>query len=113
MAYHTSVHDTTGKAPAMMMTGQDLRLPVDLFIGRPSDEQPVHKSDYAQALLNRLEKLHDYARQHLKLKSDKMKSHYDLRTFGDELKEGDAVWLFGKKASVQSLAGRGKAPTSK
>ena len=61
MAYRTSVHDTTGKTPAMMMMGRDLRLPIDLFIGRPSDEQPVHKSDYTQALLNCLEEVHDYA----------------------------------------------------
>ena len=73
---------------------RNLRLPVDLFIGRPEDEQPVHKSDYARALLSRLEKVHDYARQHLKLKSDKMKSHYDLQASGVELKEGDAVWLY-------------------
>ena len=94
MAYRTSVHDTTGETPAMMMMGRDLRLPVDLFIGRPEDEPPVQKSDYAQNLLNRLEKVHDYARQHLKMKSDKMKSHYDLQAIGDELKEGDAVWLY-------------------
>ena len=68
MAYRTSVHDTTGETPAMMMMGRDLSLPVDLFIGRPEDEPPVQKSDYAQNLLNRLGKVHEYARQHLKLK---------------------------------------------
>ena len=70
----------------MMMMGRNLRLPVDLFIGRPEDEQPVHKSNYAQALLNRLEKVQDYARQHLKMKS--------LQASGVELKSGDAVWLY-------------------
>ena len=62
MAYHTSVHDTTGETPAMMMMGQNLQLPVDLFIGRPEEEQPEHKSDYARTLLNRLDKVHNYAR---------------------------------------------------
>lgn len=67
MAYRTSVHDTTGETPAMMME-RNLQLLVYLFIGRPDDEQPVHKSDYAQTLFNRLEKVHDNARQHLKMK---------------------------------------------
>ena len=65
MAYRTSVHDTTGETPAMMMMGRNLRLPIDLFFGRPCDEQPVHKSDYARTLLDRLEKVYNYARQHL------------------------------------------------
>ena len=83
---------TTGKTTAMTMMGQNLWLPVDLSIGRPGDKQAVHKSDYTQALLNLLEKVHYYARQqHLKLKSDKMKSHYDLQASGDELKQGDEV----------------------
>ena len=77
-----------------MMMGRNLRLPVDFFIGRPDDEQQVHKSDCAQTLLNCLEKVHDYAWQYLKMKGDKMKSHYDLQATGDELKEGDAVWLY-------------------
>jgi len=42
VAYCISVHNTTGETPAMMMMmGCDLRLPVDLFIGRPEDEPPV------------------------------------------------------------------------
>ena len=53
MAYRTSVHDTTGETPAMMMMGWNLRLPV---VGRPEDEQPVQRSEYAQKLLKRLEK---------------------------------------------------------
>ena len=56
----------------------------------------MQKSDNTKNLLNRLEKVHDYARQHLKMKGDKMKSHYDLQATGNELK-GDAVWLYNPK----------------
>ena len=66
MVYCTSDHDTTGENPPVMVMGRHLRLPVDLFIGRPEDEPPRQKSDYAQNLLNCLEKVHDNARQHLK-----------------------------------------------
>ena len=47
MAYRTSVHDTTGETPAIMMMARNLRLPTDLFIGRPGEEQPVQKLEYA------------------------------------------------------------------
>ena len=93
MAYRTAAHDTTGVTPAKMMMGRDLRLPIDLFIGRPSEEVPVHRSEYAQQLQSRMEKIHGFAREHLKLKSDKMKEHYDSRAADGELQEGDAAWL--------------------
>lgn len=93
MAYRTAVHDTTGVTPAKMMMGRDLRLPIDLFVGRPSEEVPVHKSEYAQQLHDRIERIHNFAREHLQLRSDKMKEHYDSCANGTQLQEGDAVWL--------------------
>ena len=93
MAYRTAVHDTTGVTPAKVMMGRDLRLPIDLFIGRPSGEVPVHKSEYVQKLCDRMERIHNFAREHLQMRSDKMKDHYDSYVFEKELQEGDAVWL--------------------
>ena len=77
MAYRTASHGTTGVTPAKMMMGRDLRLPINLFIGRPSEEVPVHKSKYAQQLHSHIERIHSFTREHLQLKSDKMKEHYD------------------------------------
>ena len=93
MAYRTAAHDTTGVTPAQLMMGRDLRLPIDLFIGRPVEEMPIHKSEYAQQLHSRLERIHSFAREHLRLASDKMKEHYDSRAAGRKLEEGDVVWL--------------------
>ena len=93
MAYRTAAHDTTGVTPAKMMMGRDLRLPIDLFIGRPSEEVPMYKSEYAQQLHSRMERIHSFAREHLQLKSDKMKEHYDSHASNSELQEGDAAWL--------------------
>ena len=61
MAYRTSAHNTTGVTPAKMMMRRDLRLPIDLFVGRPSEEVPVHRSAYAQQLHNHLERIHSFA----------------------------------------------------
>ena len=54
MAYRTAIHETTGCTPAQLMMGRDLRLPIDLLIGRPEDEVPQHASTYAEELQERL-----------------------------------------------------------
>ena len=91
MAYRTA--DTTGVTPAKMMLGRDLRLPLHLFIGQPSEEVPMHKSEYAQQLHSRMERIHNFARGHLQLKSDNMKEHCDSHAGDSELQEGIAVWI--------------------
>jgi len=93
MAYRSAVHDTTGITPAKMMLGRDLRLPVDLLFGRPECEPTNHASDYIKALQEKLERVYDFARGHLKVKSDKMKEWYDFALEGQQLQVGDPVWL--------------------
>ena len=93
MAYRTAVHDTTGCTPAQLMMGRDLRLPIDLLIGRPEDEVSHHASNYAEELQARLERVHTFARSRMQLKTDSMKEHYDATSNCDQLDVGDPVWL--------------------
>lgn len=94
MAYRTAVHDTSGNTPAKLMLGRDLRLPVDLLTGRPDNEPLSEATDYAIDLQEKLERVHDFARNNLKLKSDKMKEYYDASSQDETLNEGDPVWLY-------------------
>ena len=94
MAYRTAVHETSGNTPAKLMLGWNLRLPVDLLTGRPDDEPSSQTTDYALDLQERLERVHNFARNHLKLKSDKMKEYYDASSQDEQLEEGDPVWLY-------------------
>lgn len=41
MSYQTAVHETTRLSPAMLMFGRELRVPLDLLIGRPREESGV------------------------------------------------------------------------
>ena len=38
MAYRSSIHETTGETPYMMVHGQEMVLPIDLVVGPPPDE---------------------------------------------------------------------------
>ena len=68
MAYRTSVHETTGCTPSEMMMGRDVRLPADLLTGQVTEEDICGEPDeYVDKLRNRLQQVHRYARDHLRL----------------------------------------------
>ncbi len=92
MAYRSAVHDSTGCSPARIMFGRDLRLPVDLQFGRP-EEEPSPATKYAVALQEKIERVHDFARVHLRMMSDRAKRRYDSVLVGQPLSAGDAAWL--------------------
>ncbi|PNF29641.1 hypothetical protein B7P43_G16387 [Cryptotermes secundus] len=79
----------------------------DLLFGVPPDkEQPT--TDYAGDLVDHLHDIHNYARQHLKLASDRMKTRYDKLANSAGYDEGDRVWLYrptrrkGKSPKLQA-----------
>ena len=92
MAYRSAVHDTTRCTPAKLMLGRDLRLPVDLIYGCPEEKQPA--TSYVETLQERMEHVHTFARQHMKLASDRMKRYYNIDTQESKLEVGDPVWLY-------------------
>ena len=103
LAYRASTHETTGVTPANLVFGRELRLPCDLMFEAPPDkEQSV--TDYAADLAERLRDTHNFARQHLKVASDRMKARYDQLANSAGFQEGDRVWLY------RPIRKRGKSP---
>ena len=95
MAYRSAVHDTSGCTPAKLMLGRDLRLPIDLIYGRPEEEPAQTVTDYAISMQEKVEHVHNFAREHIRMMSDKMKQRHDLNVAneGHHLQQGDAVWF--------------------
>jgi hypothetical protein len=76
LTYRAPTHDTTGSTPARLVFGRELRLPCDLLFGAPpGKERPT--TDHAADSVDHLHDIHNYACQHLKLASDRMKTRYD------------------------------------
>jgi hypothetical protein len=73
------------------------------MFGAPLDKgQSV--TDYAADLTERLRDTPTFARQHLKVASDRMKARYDQLANSAGFQEGDRVWLY---CPIQK---RGKSP---
>jgi hypothetical protein len=93
MAYQLSIHETTGVTSAYMVFGRELRLPCHLMFGAPPDKGQS-MMDYSADLAERLRDNHNFARQHLKVASDRMKARYDQLAKSTDFQEGDRVWLY-------------------
>ncbi|GBN38653.1 hypothetical protein AVEN_263854-1 [Araneus ventricosus] len=79
-----------------MLFGRTLRLPCDILFGRPS-ETPSSPNEYRKNLEARLESVHVFARERIKLASERMKTRYDSRATHHHFKEGDLVWMYNPK----------------
>ncbi|UYV72261.1 hypothetical protein LAZ67_9002385 [Cordylochernes scorpioides] len=96
MAYRSSVHETTGYSPAKMLLGKELKLPFDIFFGCPNSIGEG-SDEFVDRLHSRLEKVHRWAREKLKIASEAMKVRYDTQACGNDLQEGGLVWLYNPK----------------
>ncbi|GBN88061.1 Retrovirus-related Pol polyprotein from transposon 297 [Araneus ventricosus] len=90
MAYRSAEHEMTGLTPAKIIFGRTLRLPCDIIFGRPS-ETPSSPNEYMKNLETRLENVHAFARERIKLASERMKTRYDSRATDHHFKEDDLV----------------------
>lgn len=93
LSYRSEVHETTGYSPAVMLMAWDLRLPTDLEKGiPPTTEAP--QTDFAVSLQEKLDEIHGFTRDKIKLASDRMKAGYDLRSRDIRFDTRDLLWLF-------------------
>ncbi|GBM09383.1 Retrovirus-related Pol polyprotein from transposon 412 [Araneus ventricosus] len=96
LAYRSAEHEVTGLTPAEMLFGRTLRLPCNILLGRPS-ETPSSPNEYKKNLEVRLESVHAFARERIKLASERTKTRYDSTATDHHFKEGDLVWMYNPK----------------
>lgn len=93
LAYRATKHSSTGFSPNMMMFGRELNEPIDLVDGLPPDpENAKSPPQHAKDLRQRLESVHQIARDNLKQSTERAKRYYDKRICHTKYNTGDAVW---------------------
>ena len=89
MAYRSSIQESTGETPNMMMIGREVELPIDLQLHKTDDEEP---GDYARMLRDRMRDAWDRARENLRGSQAVQKRQYNMKQCGHEFKPGYLVW---------------------
>ena len=92
IAYRSSIHESTGETPNMLMLGREIEVPLDVITEPPVDSPPL-TTEYALSLQQRLAGVHETARRHLRKAAERQKRNYDKRVSSKPFRIGDSVWL--------------------
>ncbi|GBM54312.1 hypothetical protein AVEN_234133-1 [Araneus ventricosus] len=86
------------KTPNLLkhQTSRKLRLPCNILFGLPI-ETPPSQNEYMKNLEARLESLHEFTGERIKLVSERMKTRYDSRATDHHFKGDDLVWMYSPK----------------
>ena len=76
MAYRSSVNETTGYTPNMMMLGREVTVPLDIQFANPNNIKEF-QSDFAANLRSRMEQAHEIAREHIQTEMRRQKRYLD------------------------------------
>ncbi|CAG2202493.1 unnamed protein product [Mytilus edulis] len=104
MAYRSSVHESTGYSPSMLMFGREIELPVDLLYGQPPQILDNITHQYLAKLIPNLWRIHNIAREKMAAASNRQKQQYDHKIYARQYKVGDAVWVYNPSKA------KGKSP---
>ena len=98
MALRSTVSSATGYTPSQLVYGRELRLPIDIQFGCPTDEPEIQQpvTQYSQDLRRRLQQAFAYTRKNIGLAIARQRNNYFKAK--EEFAVGDRVWLFSPRA---------------
>ena len=83
MAYRSSVNETTGYTPNMMMLGREVTVPLDIQFANPNNIKEF-QSAFASNLQSRMEQAHEIAREHIQTEMRRQKRYHDNKLFWEQ-----------------------------
>ena len=113
-AYRSTVHESTGFSPNLLMLGREVLQPLELIYGSLRAEN-TNYGEYVTQLQNNLTNAHEAARWHLKQSIECYKRNYDLNISKNTYTVGQIVWYLNeqqKRENVQSYNKFGKVLVS-
>ncbi|KAJ8948598.1 hypothetical protein NQ318_007602 [Aromia moschata] len=75
-----------------------MKLPTDLILDCPLEENHERSlPEFVEDLREKMDRVHKFAREKLKMQSDKIKQRLDTTSTETAFEPGDAVWLYAPK----------------
>ena len=101
-AYRMTPHESTTFTPNMLMLGREVRIPLEIIVGNPINQQDSTKThgEYVTQLRDRLFKAHEVTRKHLENTATRQKHRYDAKCNINKFQLGDLVWLLNEIREV-------------
>ena len=105
MAYRSTIHDSTGCSPNLLMLGREINLPLDVMVGCPAS-QTVHyecSTEYVEWLRKTMYHVHNFARDQLQNSAQRQKTLYDKHCKPLKYHKGQYVWRYYPPTAKQKL----------
>ena len=114
-AYRSSMHESTGMTPNLMMLGREVCLPVDIIFktSAPSDHQPVNHGEYVGKLREKLQRAHSIARQKTKTSIERQRHYYNINKKQMSYKVGEKVLYLHESPGKLDAVYKGPCTISK
>ena len=95
-AYRASEHVVTGFSPNFLMLGREVRVPIDLVLGRPVEEADRWEStnEVVAEVKERYQRSYEIARKSLQVEARRRKDLYDRRVLQRRFPVGTWVWYY-------------------
>ena len=93
-AYRSSVQESTGCTPNLMMFGRENSMPLDLIFPLADDQYPDCTQEYVEWVRQALNIAHDFARSRLQMSALRQRKNYDLKSLKRTYKKGTWVWYY-------------------
>ena len=104
MAYRSSIQESTGCTPNLLMFGRELSIPIDLLVGHPPHSPPsLCTIQYVEWLKSAMRRAFDFAKKHMNTSVLRQKKTYNKRCKENHIKTGDWVWLYDHVQSKTKL----------
>ena len=97
MSYNSTVHDSTGYSPNMLMKGREIRHTQGKIIPDPDTNKPTTYHEYVKKLKENYVTVFDSTRKALRKSAIVQKKYYDRKANLYQYKPGQPVWITSHK----------------
>ena len=99
-AYRSSRHEATGFSPNFLMFGREVKAPLDLVLGIPTEEMEIQTETFVTDKIDKMRESYALVREHLGYAAERAKKYYDMRVKPSKFSVGNWVYYYTPRRYV-------------